>query len=131
VKYVDHQKAPRIQQDQMPAHNDVPAIRWWRGETLFQVFGAGLDFLAQTGWKSAPGFELSFQAGRQTVTLGQARRQVVEAAMIVPLTGCVTIMVAVSVTVMITIPVPVIIIVAVVFVVALAVSLSLSLNQRC
>src|SRR5215470_8423441 len=108
----------------MSADNHVAAVRRWRRQPPFQVFGARLEFLSQPRRKRSPRFELSLQAGRQTVAFRQTRRQVVVAA-IVPVANGIAVVDAEAAAVMAPAAALIIIVIAIVFVVTAAVSLSL------
>jgi hypothetical protein len=132
VKDVNDREAPGVEQNQAATDYDVAAIGWWRRQSALQFRRTRLILLSQTGRKRAVDHQLSFQAGRQAVALGESGRKVI---MMVAIPASHLIAIAIVVTVMAMAPTMIfililtfapiiVIIVAVVFVVAVAVSLS-------
>ena len=122
-----------IVEDEVAANKNVDVARRRRRKHDFQLVGAGLHSAAQARRKRAADYELTLQAWRQAIALGESWWKmfvvsVVPAADIAVAIGIAFVVVAVMVTVPMTMVVvvmvvPAIVIVAIVFVVAVAIAL--------
>ena len=122
-----------IVEDEVAANKNVDVTRRRRRKHDFQLVGAGLHSAAQARRKRATDYELTLQARRQAIALGEAGWKmsvvsVVPTADVTVAIGIAFVVVAVMVTVAMTmvvvvVVVPAIVIVAIVFVVAVAIAL--------
>ena len=124
-----------IVEDKVAADKNVDVARRRRRKHDFQFVGAGLHSAAQAGRKRAADYELTLQARRQAIALGEAWWKmsvvsVVPAADVAIAIGIASVVVAVMVTVAMTVVavvvvmvLPAIVIVAIVFVMAVAIAL--------
>jgi len=124
-----------IVEDKVAANKNVDVARRRRRKHDFQFMGAGLHSAAQVGRKRAADYELTLQARREAIALGEAWWKmsvvsVVPAPDIAVTIDIAFVVVAVVVTVAMTMVavvvvmvVPAIVIVAIVFVVAVAIAL--------
>ena len=121
MENVQHHVCVSIQQHDIAANHKMRISSRRRRQTLLELLRARNHLLPQSWRECSARDELSFQAGRQLVPLGQTGRKVV-AMFGVPAAYFVTVAIAVIMTV------PVFVLVAV-FVVAATVTVSLPLSK--
>ena len=74
VENIQNHVSASVQQDNMPANDDVGALgrRWW--QLPFQFFRTWLNFFLQSRGQRTTHYELSLEARRKLVPFGEARR---------------------------------------------------------
>ena len=70
----DHVRVP-VSQDNMCADDHAITVGWWWRQPAIQVNGNRMDFALHFWRECSADDELIFQAGRQAVLLGKARRK--------------------------------------------------------
>src|SRR5258708_11717961 len=121
MENVQHHVCASIQQHAIAGHHKMRISSRRRRQTLLELLRARNHLLPQSWRECSPRDELSFQAGRQLVPLGQTGRKAV-AMFRVPAAYFVTVAIAVIMT-------GSVFVLVAVFVVASTVALSLPLSQ--
>jgi len=100
VKHIHYQERSAVEQNDMPANQDMLAIRRRRRQMPLQVPGTNHNLRSQPGRQSATHHQLALQPRWQAITLGQTWRQVL-IVFAVPAAHLVAIVVGIGMSIMI------------------------------
>jgi hypothetical protein len=81
---IHHYMGSLVEQNNVPAYQHVAALRRRRGQAAFQIYGNRLQPFLKAWWERAATHQLFFQSRRQTVFLGESRREIVLMLVIPP-----------------------------------------------